>query len=322
VEVVITGGSGFIGTHLLLSLVNDSSVSKVHIIDIVFPKLESKKIVYYHTDICNEIKISINSDDIICYHLAAVAKEPGFEWEEYYANNYLGTKNVIEFCERNSINNIVFTSTMMIYKAKEYRFTENDLPTPDTAYGISKLLAEEKLLTWLNKNDERKLTIYRVGVVFGKGENGNYTRLFNALKKNYFFYIGKKNTIKSGIYVKDVINALIFTNKTQMKNIIYNLAIPFELKIEDIVNTIKKSFSFKGSTFIVPYKLALLGGYFFEILGLIGFKTNIHHRRIQKLFFSTNISSDRLVEDGFKFEYTFEEAISDWRTDCNNEGLF
>lgn len=322
-EIVISGGSGFIGSHLLEYFINDNNISKIHIIDIVPPSIVSNKIIYYQNDIRKKINISLDSDSInCCYHLAALAKEPCYTWEEYFYTNYLGTKNVIEFCERNNIKKIIFTSTMMVYKAKEYRFSEEDIATPDTAYGISKLLAEEKLLTWQAKDSNRKLTIYRIGVVFGFGENGNYTRLYNALKKKYFFYIGKKNTIKSSVYVKDVVFALKFANYKDLRESIYNLAIPKELTISNIVNAIKGAFNFTSYTFIVPYKIALLGGYFFEFFSLLGFKTNIHHRRIQKLFYSTNICSDRILSEGFKFQYSLEDAINDWKKDCNNIGLF
>jgi len=61
---------------------------------------------------------------------------------------------------------------------------------------MSKLLAELVLKAWQNTVTERRLRIVRLGVVFGRWENGNYTSLYYALKKRRFVYIGRKTTVK------------------------------------------------------------------------------------------------------------------------------
>lgn len=50
-----------------------------------------------------------------------------------------------------------------------------------------------------------ELTIVRPGIVYGKGEHGNMTRLYRGQKKGYFFYAGRKDTIKACIYVKELV---------------------------------------------------------------------------------------------------------------------
>ncbi|WP_069472962.1 hypothetical protein [Candidatus Marithrix sp. Canyon 246] len=64
------------------------------------------------------------------------------------------------------------------------------------------------LKAWQNAAPERRLRIVRLGVVFGWWENSNYTRLYYALKKRRFAYIGRKTTVKGSNYVKDVIRSL------------------------------------------------------------------------------------------------------------------
>ena len=63
-------------------------------------------------------------------------------------------------------------------------------------------------------------------------------------------------------------------------------------------------------------------GYLFEMLALLGIKSGIHHRRIQKLYYSTDISADRVVASGFRFSYTLREALLDWQQDCLPEDLY
>ena len=73
-------------------------------------------------------------------------------------------------------------------------------------YGISKLVAEKIHTIWQVKDpDNRELTIVRPGVVYGKGEHGNFTRLYWGIRKRYFFYTGRRDTIKACIYVKELV---------------------------------------------------------------------------------------------------------------------
>ena len=60
-------------------------------------------------------------------------------------------------------------------------------------------------MIWQAKNPARELTIVRPGIVYGKGEHGNMTRLYWGQKKHYFVYTGRKDTIKACIYVKELV---------------------------------------------------------------------------------------------------------------------
>ena len=91
----------------------------------------------------------------------------------YFETNIRGAENVCAFAEKFGIKKIVFTSSIAPYGAAEDLKTEETLPTPNTPYGISKLVAEKIHTIWQAKQpNERQLTIVRPGVVFGKGENG------------------------------------------------------------------------------------------------------------------------------------------------------
>ncbi|MGE5400342.1 MAG: NAD-dependent epimerase/dehydratase family protein [Ignavibacteriales bacterium] len=313
---LITGGSGFIGKHLVDYIRTNKSYDKIIIIDTVEPHYQVTDVEFIKCDIRQQIDITLKEKIDVCFHLAAVAKEPGYEWEMYFEANYSGTRNVIAFCEKNGINNIVFTSTMMVFRAGEVRNNESSLTAPDTGYGISKILAEAALKEWAAAGNNRRLRIVRPGVVFGKGENGNYTRLYKALKKNMFFYTGKKTTIKGSIYVKDLVRFICFLADDLHNNVVYHMVYPYQLTIDEICRTICSVFGWKRIIPTVPYKMALMMSYPFEMLSLLGFKTNIHHRRIQKLYFSTDISADLAQSVGFELKYTLDEALKDWANDC------
>lgn len=313
----VVGGSGFIGTHLVRYLLAAGDYSRVYILDINPPKLTHPNVVFLSQDIRLNIEKFPKAVETV-FHLAALAKEPGYSWDDYFFTNYHGTRNVLRWCSEIRVRNLIYVSTMMVFRAGERRNTEQSICSPDTAYGISKLLAEELVRSWSGKHSHRNTTIVRPGVVFGQGENGNYTRLYRALKRNVFAYVGRRTTIKSSIYVKDLVRFLVFLSKGNHKGV-YHAVYPEPLTIEDISNTMCEVFGWKRFIPTIPYPVALMSAYGFEFLNFLGLRNGVHHRRIQKLYYSTDLSADSMVRSGFQLKYSLREAILDWRRDCNGD---
>ena len=231
---IITGGTGFIGTHLTNLLKERYPNAQVYNLDIVKPgtpnpvvkdykpalrdgqKLQSTFIEYDIRKPIENLPFTPTEDDVI-FNFAAVHRTPGHEDHEYFETNIRGAENVVAFAEKWNIKKIVFTSSIAPYGAAEELKKETTLPTPNTAYGISKLVAEKIHEKWQNGDAaHRQLTIVRPGVVFGKGENGNFTRLYWAIRGHKFAYPGRKDTIKACIYVKELVRFLLW--KTEVKS--------------------------------------------------------------------------------------------------------
>lgn len=110
------------------------------------------------------------TEDDVIFNFAAVHRTPGHEDHEYFETNIRGAENVVAFAEKWNIKKIVFTSSIAPYGAAEELKKETTLPTPNTAYGISKLVAEKIHEKWQNGDaTHRQLTIVRPSVVFGGG---------------------------------------------------------------------------------------------------------------------------------------------------------
>ena len=88
------------------------------------------------------------TEDDFIFNFAAVHRTPGHEDHEYCETNICGAKNVVAFAEKWNIKKIVFTSSIAPYGAAEELKKETTLPTPNTAYGISKLVAEKIHEKW------------------------------------------------------------------------------------------------------------------------------------------------------------------------------
>lgn len=323
---IIFGGSGFIGTHLIHLLKELHPDSNIYDLDIVMPGEEgvvpgivekNKGVKYIRCDVRKPIDVEIETtkDDVV-FNLAAVHRTPGHEDIEYFETNIRGAENVTAWVECKGIKKMIFTSSIAPYGAAEALKKGTTLPTPNTPYGISKLVAEKIHETWKEKN-QGQLIIVRPGIVYGKGEHGNMTRLYAGVKKHYFFYT-RKDTIKACIYVKELVHFFLWALENNKEGV-WNCTFEPAYNIEQICEAMKKATGMKRFIPTVPGKFLLVVA---SIVGPIGGKAvGIHPARVKKLMISTNINGDKLKNSGYKFHYTLEESFRDWFEDCNSKYL-
>ena len=276
------------------------------------------------------------TEDDVIFNFAAVHRTPGHEDHEYFETNIRGAENVVAFAEKWNIKKIVFTSSIAPYGAAEELKKETTLPIPNTAYGISKLVAEKIHEKWQNDDaTHHQLTIVRPGVVFGKGENGNFTRLYWAIRGHKFAYPGRKDTIKACIYVKELVRFMLWkveegvntnnsnnTNGADVKSAkgmeIYNCCFEPAYTIQHIVEAMKKV---TGLTQFVPDIPNWVIMPMARAAMLLGSPMGICPARVKKLQISTNICGEKLKNCGYQFKWSFEEALADWFEDNDRKYL-
>jgi len=186
---------------------------------------------------------------------------------------------------------------------------------PTSAYGRSKLMAEGIHKLWQSEQpDQRQLTIVRPAVIYGLTERGNFTRLAGLLRKGRFVYPGRKDTIKSCGYVKDLIRSMLFMKSKKTGVEVYNFCRPERYTSEQICDAFSKVAGYREPRIVAPMWLITLAALPFELLSAVGFKNDINRARVQKLFNSTNISPKRLSEAGFEFRYDIVASLSDWKS--------
>ena len=317
----ITGGSGFIGTHLTNLLKERFPHCHIYNLDIVENSQEGK-VTYIYCDVRKPIhleEVTVTEDDVI-FNFAAVHRTPGHSDHEYFETNILGAENVTAFAEKYGIRRIVFTSSIAPYGAAENLKEEITVPTPNTPYGISKLVAEKIHTIWQAKNSsERQLTIVRPGVVFGKGENGNFTRLYWGLRGRKFMYPGRKDTVKACIYVKELVCFMLYRLEHHEQGVeLYNCTFEPAYTIEQIVATMNKVTGLNRTAPLIPAWILMPAA---AVIGCLGALMGICPARVRKLMVSTNICGKKLADSGYHFHYTFEEAIADWFKDNDNQYL-
>ena len=321
---IVIGGSGFIGRHLVSDLDRDPAVGKIVILDKDPPATLSEKTQFVGCDLRQTINWTPSGprSKLHCYHLAGICREPGYSWDEYFSGNYLIARNVADWASRIELESIIFTSTSMVFRASDFRYAESDLPNADTAYGISKALSEERFLSWAMGHPGRRLYLLRPGVVFGKGGGGNFVRLQRALRRNLFCYVGRSTTVKSVIYVKDLVRVLRACASGELHPGIYHALYPEPLPLKRICRAFCEVYGWRRYIPTLPYKAMLLAAMPFEIANALGLQNSVHRRRIEKLRQSMDLSAENLKNQGFELKYPIAEAISDWRADCLPADLY
>lgn len=327
-KVVIFGGAGFIGSHLAKILLQDEAVAEVVIADLksLRPEfdLNDDRVKHVFLDVRDRDAFSrLDIRPSVIFNFAAVHREPGHELAEYYETNLPGADNVCAWAEQVGCNNIIFTSSIAPYGPTEQPKTEDSIPTPNSAYGGSKLAAEKIHLGWQRGGAGRKLVIVRPGVVFGPGEGGNVTRLVQATLRRYFLYMGNRQTRKAGGYVKELVNTMFWALDKipgQGGKFLYNFTMSKAPTVEEYVDTTCRVAGVKRFVPSVPHTLLLAVSYVIDAIARpLGIKQPISPVRIRKLVRSTNIEPGVLRKEGYQYKYSLETAMQDWCRDRPDE---
>lgn len=314
-QFILFGGQGFIGKHLQRYLATCYPGAEIHICDIRITEQDHQ---HHCVDVRKPITLPFPvQPTAVVYNLAAVHTTPGHLDLEYFETNMLGAENICTWARESQISTIVFTSSIAPYGASESLKTEDTLPTPNTPYGISKLVAEKIHQIWLAESPTRNLTIVRPGIVFGFGEGGNFTRLNKALAKGLFAYAGRRDTRKAAIYVKDLVRVMDLASQTQTNSVkLYNCCYPEPPTIEEIVNAMKSVCGIRKRVPTIPAGILRKAATVLGALDSVGL--GIHPDRVRKLMVSTNISGKKLAQD-YPLQYSMEQAIQDWKQDSKSD---
>ena len=155
-KILVTGGAGYIGSHVVYELIDQGH--DVTILDDMSLGLEENidpRSIFVqgstHSDSDLDSVLSVDFDGII--HLAAwkAAGESMTDPAKYAHNNLIGTINLLNACDRHGIKRFVFSSTSSVYGNPEYIPIDENHPTePISYYGETKLQVE-KNLKWFSQ---------------------------------------------------------------------------------------------------------------------------------------------------------------------------
>ena len=237
-NILITGGAGFIGSNLIDELIKSNKVICVD--KLIFGDsnikhlMNNKNFEFYQLDVANVEKLNeifVNNKIDMVYHLAANsdirkgAMNPNVDFND----TFLTTRAVLECMRRNNVKNLFFSSTSAVYGEKNEILNENtpDL-RPTSYYGGAKLSSEVLISSYVSMCDMNAL-IFRFPNVIGKRlTHGVIFDFINKLKNNpnELEILGNGLQCKPYIYVSDLVDIIIkMANNIEGGMNIYNISV-------------------------------------------------------------------------------------------------
>ena len=232
-KFAVTGGAGFIGSHLVKKLISENH--QVIVIDNFHTGKEEnlkqiiKCIEIQKTDIrdFDQLKKTLKKVDGV-FHKAALTTVPEsfIKPEEYNDVNVVGTDNVFKIAKEYNLK-VVYASSSSVYGNTEKIPIKEDFPrNPINPYGKTKL--DDEYLAEKYSSENLDVIGLRYFNVYGIGQTGSYagviTQFLNRLKENKPPIInGEGNQIRDFVYVKDVAQANLVAMKSNVKKGFFNI---------------------------------------------------------------------------------------------------
>jgi NADH dehydrogenase len=250
VNILITGGNGYIGAHTVKELVNKGHTVNALIktgTDLNPVKGLPVKIIMGNLLNSDDIEEAIQGCNVVL-HLAGLVGSASEK--DNLSINYNGVSTLIKVCKKNKIKHLIFTSSISAVRKKV------------GPYGRSKQMAENLII-----NSGIDYTIFRPTMVYGNGSIG-FKKIIKNINKFPLFIpiIGKGNNFRQPIYVKDMAKLLVCSiSKYDARNKIYNTAGREKIEFRQLVKLVAQKMH-KDKIFIsIPVFICKIFARIFEL---------------------------------------------------------
>ena len=265
-RVLVTGGSGFIGSHLVERLlVNGYAVTCLVRDPRNLRWLEGLEVRLVKGDCTQPESLATAVQGVsIVFHCAGLTKAKNVR--DYYLVNHLGTKNLLEACARDNPNIekfILVSSQAAAGPSLDGRpVTEGNSPHPVSDYGKSKLLAEDEVLGYQNRFP---VVILRPPCVYGPRDVDVF-ELFRWAMRGLAIEITGGDRYLNLCYVEDLTAALLLSAELPTKSgSVYFVAEPGCYSWSEFGALLLSTAGVQGRTIKIPYGFAYLLGLASEI---------------------------------------------------------
>ncbi len=226
-KVLVTGGAGYIGSHVVkqlgkngydivvvdnLSTGNKDAVKFGELVECDLSNL----------GLLNEVFEKEKFDSVLHFAGSIIVPESVENPSLYYQNNTINSKNLIDLCIKHKVKNFIFSSTAAVYGELQGGYAVEDLPkSPINPYGWSKLMTEQMLKDYSNAHDGFNFVALRYFNVAGADPEGQIGQAFpgatHLIKVNCEAATGKREKVlvfgndfdtKDGTGVRDYIHVV------------------------------------------------------------------------------------------------------------------
>lgn len=268
-KLLITGGSGFIGTNLIEKLRKEGKYELMSI-DIVAPKIDSHKVIWKQVDLCKADEVMEAVTAFMPKYVIALGARTDLNGEtlESYDANIGGVRNVLAALEKvPNLKRLIYASSMYVcepgYMPKDFEDY-----APHTLYGESKVETEKII-----KSADPKYTwsILRPTSIWGPWFGEPYDKFFRIVMNRMYFHMGERACKKTYGYIDNALYQILSILNAPEEKVNKKVFYLGDYEAYDITawsNEIAKECGFKIPR--IPYFCFVLAGWFGDLLKKFG----------------------------------------------------
>lgn len=252
-NILVTGGAGFIGKHLVKFLIENKH--NVSILDNFsnsdkksLSKFEKNQIKIIEGDIRNDTEIlkATKEQDVVIHLAAKISVEESVKNpSETFEINVKGTEKILKSCKKNGVKKIIVASSAAVYGEgdQQNKIKEESTLNPISPYGESKIGMENKIKEFCTEN-KMNYVILRFFNIYGKGQSKEYagviTKFLEKIKENKDLEVfGDGLQTRDFVAIDDIINSISMAMEYN-KNGIFNIGSGKKITINDLAKLMIK----------------------------------------------------------------------------------
>lgn len=278
-HVLVTGGAGFIGSHMADTLIAQKRHVKVLVRKRPYNNIErdylnnlkknGAELVY--GDLRQLPTLHKATSGVECiFHLGAVSRPMRILSKEYYDNSALGTKNILMAAKGAKIKKFIHVSTVSVLGVSPdgHPLGEDDYQPTDLTYATSKLVGEKLALEYCNAY-KIPVVVIRPCLTYGPRCSVRLV-MFKFIKKRLFPLFNEGSAKMEFLYIDNVIQALLLAESNHnIHGEIFNITNGRSYSLKEVTRTIAAELGVPSPSLSIPTELGVFLGYVSEFISAI-----------------------------------------------------
>jgi nucleoside-diphosphate-sugar epimerase len=310
-RILVTGASGFVGGSLCTEAIRRGHEVRAAMRTAGYARSGAETAIVRQIDVQTDWIAALQDVEVVI-HLAArvhVMKDTSANpLTEFRKVNVQGTENLVRQAARAGVRRLVYVSSIKVNGEETSglrRYSEQDAPSPQDPYGVSKWEAEQALHR-VAQETGLEVVIVRPPLVYGPGVKGNFISLLSAVNRGVPLPLAGADNARSLVYVGNLVDALIAcATHPAAAGRTYLVSDGTPVSTATLVEKIAEALSCRSRSFYFPPVLIR------AVAALMG-----RSAQIDRLFGSLRVDDEKIRRElGWVPPYTLEQglqATADW----------
>lgn len=317
-SVLVTGGTGFIGSHLVDELIHQGA--DIRVLSRSGRGLErwpASKVRTVQGDLTERDSLNGVCDGIhTLFHLAShahVLDAPVNETSGHLQVTEQGTLALLEEAEKAGVKRFVFISSVKAMGEENAICLDETMPPrPEHPYGLAKLHAERAVLAGARRCG-MQASVLRLPMVYGPGNKGNLPRMIAAIRRGRFPPLPEVPNRRSMVHVEDTVQAMLLAAvRKEADGQVYIVTDGRDYSTREIHRLIALSLHRPPPRWGIPMGLLQAGAKFGDLVLRAGLPMPLHSSSLRKLLGSSWFSIAKIKRElGYRPRYDLKRALPD-----------